>query len=122
MSTRGIGAGAAPATFELVGYVIEDIRHLTRMASQLPEVDVTTSLHVDDLTITVKGTSCRAVVQACVLCVRQSWATFTEKLGLPFAAKKMFILASAKEMAGQVAHKLKANRLCGAGRDTKARS
>ena len=107
MSTRGIGAGAAPATFELVGYVIEDIRELISFAKELPEVEVTTSLHVDDLTLPVKGESQRAVVQAAVTCVRESWKAFTDKLGLPFATKKMFIVASSEDLAKDTAKKLK---------------
>lgn len=106
MSTRGIGAGAAPATFELVGYVIEDIRVLS-FARELPEVQVATSLRVDDLTLTVKGESKRAVVQAAVICVRKSWRTFIAKLGLPFATKKMFIVASSEDLAKDTAKSLK---------------
>ena len=107
LSTRGMGAGAAPATFELVGYVIEDIRELISFAKEFPEIQVTTSLHVDDLTLTVMGESKRAVVQAAVICVRESWKAFTEKLGLPFATKKMFIVASSEDLAKDTAKSLK---------------
>ena len=56
-STRGIGAGAVPATFEFVCYVMDDIRELQEKCGKMEEVEVVVSLHVDDLTITVKGTS-----------------------------------------------------------------
>ena len=107
-STRGIGAGAAPATFELVCYVIDDIRELQAKCAKMEEVEVVVSLHVDDLTITVKGTSKILVTYVVVIGVQNSWDRFTKKLGRPFAVKKMFVVASHDDIARKVAKQLKA--------------
>ena len=71
-ATRGIGAGAAPATFELVCYVIDDVRHLQALYEHLEDVEVVVSLHVDDLAITANGCSKRMVVRVAVISTQRS--------------------------------------------------
>ncbi len=105
-STRGIGAGAAPDTFELVCYVIGDIRHLRALCGQMEDVEIVFSLHVDLFTITVKGRSNR-MVHVAATCVQESWDYFTKRLGLSFAVKKMFFVASHDELTRKVAGRLK---------------
>ena len=45
----------------------------------MEEVEVVVSLHVDDLTITVKGLSQRMVAYVVVISVQASWESFTRK-------------------------------------------
>lgn len=60
-TTRGVGTGAVPATVELIWYVIKHIRGMTMLCEEWKEIQVVVSLHVDDLTMAIKGVSKRMV-------------------------------------------------------------
>ncbi len=62
---------------------------------------------MDDLTIIVKNHSRIVAVYIPDACVQASWASFTKKLGLTFAVKQMFIVASEGALARAVAVMLK---------------
>ncbi len=71
-ATRRIGAGAAPATFELVCHVLKDIRAFKDVCNQFTEVELVVSLHVDDLATISNGTSRRMVAMVTGLTTKAS--------------------------------------------------
>ena len=81
--TIGIGAGSAFATYELVAYVLADMRCI-----QTNHPQAAISLHVDDLTPQITGQGVQNTVDNTMAMADEVIETFENNLGLPFDPQK----------------------------------
>ena len=96
----GIVAGSPHATFELTLYTITAIRMLRQ---RWP--DIRTSIHVDDITMQITGTTKHEVVQTAVQAGNWMHRQFAS-LSLPFADDKAVLLASSDDLASDIFRRL----------------
>ena len=92
--TIGIGAGSAFATYELVAYVIADLRSI-----QTNHPQAAISLHVDDLTLQITGEGIQNTVDNTMAMADEVIDRFENNLGLPFDPKKAQLTSTSKEVA-----------------------